>query len=157
MKNAFILLSLFSLILLSCNEDPNDVTVVDTQGSFSVDLSGDKNETYTQDSLVAYLHSGLIIVKAYDASENVIWVFLDTSIASEIVGTHQIARFDAPAQININYADGSNNFSAESGTLTISAYDQKSIKGTFAFQAKDLQNTSVTLAGTNGQFSAVLK
>lgn len=158
MKNYLILaLTVILFTMTSCDEDPDAVTITEVASSFTVDLSGDLNAKYEQDSLTAYTHAGLVIVKAYDASGNDMWILFEVSKVSNPIGTHAIGRTGEPVQINFNYADGSHNFSAESGTLTISAYDGASIEGTFEFESKDFSNQEVTISGANGQFSAQIK
>jgi hypothetical protein len=157
MKKYLIYLFTLSFVMAACSEDPNDVVITDTDGSLTIDLSGDMNKKYEDDSLVAYTHGTYIIIRAFDIEKNDMWILLESSKVENVIGTHEVGRSDEPVQINFNYADGSHHLSSESGSVTISEYDDSHIKGTFSFEAKDFSATDVTISGTNGEFTAIIK
>ena len=142
----------------SCSEDPDDVNVIETKGSLTVDVTGSSEVMFVDDTLAAYTHSGLLIVKATDTDENNIWIMMDTKKITTMVGTHTVARLDGDVQINFNVKDGdkTKSFSAETGTVTVSEYDGKTIKGTFTFEAKNFLNQTELISGKNGKFTGVM-
>ncbi len=158
MKNPIQLLSLclITLALLSCSEDPDDVKVVDQKGMLTVDISGTSTMNFEDDTLTAYTHAGLFIVKASDLEENNIWIMMDMTQIDNMIGEHTVARTGAEVQINFNLGDGSNYYSATTGVVTVTKYDETFIKGTFSFDAIDAGNASATISATNGQFDSTI-
>ncbi len=142
----------------SCSDDPDDVNVIESKGSLTVDVSGSSEVMFVDDTLTAYTHSGLLIVKATDTDENNIWIMMDTKKITTMVGTHTVARLDGDVQINFNVKDGdkTKSFSAETGTVTVSEYDGKTIKGTFSFEAKNFSKQSEVISGKDGKFTGIM-
>ena len=158
MKNPIQLLSilLVTLVIFSCSEDPDDVKVTDQKGMLTVDISGTSTINFEDDTLTAYTHAGLFIVKASDLAENNIWIMLDMTKFDKMVGEHSVARTGAEVQINFNLGDASHYYSATSGVVTVTEYDENFIKGTFSFDASDAGDASATISGANGQFSSTI-
>lgn len=153
-KGLFILTTSLAVLFFSCSEDPNDVTKIETNGSLSVEVTGAVDLMFDDDTLAAYTHAGLLIIKATDIDENNIWLLLDLNEITNMVGDHTVARLDGEVQINFNVTEGSKSFSAESGTVTVTEYNEETIKGAFTFEAKNFSNETETISGVNGQFTA---
>ncbi|WP_421892454.1 hypothetical protein [Marinoscillum sp.] len=159
MKNPVLLLALVLVTLaqFSCSEDPDDVNVVEQKGMLTVDISGTSTINFEDDTLTAYTHAGLFIVKASDAAENNIWIMMDMTKIDNMIGEHAVATTGAEVQINFNLGDASHYYSASSGVVTVTEYDEKFIKGTFSFEAKDASDSKATVSGANGQFSSSIQ
>lgn len=140
----------------SCSEDPDDVNDINIEGSLSVDVTGAVDITFEDDTLAAYTHAGLLIIRAADVDDNNIWLLLDLEKITNMVGDHTVARQGEDVQINFNVTAAGQSFSAESGVVTVTEYDEETIKGFFTFEAKNFSNGSETISGTNGQFNAIL-
>tara|TARA_R110001592_G_scaffold2828_4_gene15970 strand:+ start:4040 stop:4528 length:489 start_codon:yes stop_codon:yes gene_type:complete len=159
MKRIFPFLICLCFLTFACGEDPNDVTPLDAEVVFEVNLSGDYSSSFVQDSVSAFLHSSQIIVKGFDASDNTVTVLIDPSFfaaGAQVVGTHEIGRDSKPARIVVGLADGSTFFISESGSLVVTDYSNNIIKGTFSFEGTKNGDSSSTIAGTNGKFTAVV-
>lgn len=149
--------TLLALNLWSCSEDPDDINKIEGNGSLTFTTTGAIEMDFEDDSLSASTHAGFLIIRAEDTEENNIWLLFETSKITSWVGDHTVARLGEAVQINFNLTDGSKSFSAETGTVTVTEYTESSIKGTFAFEAKNFSNESEIISGTNGAFTASLK
>lgn len=156
-KLIFILTATISTFSFSCSEDPDDVNVIESKGSLTVDVTGSSEVMFVDDTLAAYTHSGLLIVKATDTDENNIWIMFDTKKITTMVGDHNVARLNDEVQINFNMPGISTYYSAESGTVTVTEYDGQIIKGTFSFEAKNFSKQSEVISGKNGKFTGVME
>lgn len=159
MKRTFSFLVGFCFLAFACGENPDDITPLNAEVVFQVDLSGDFTSNFVQDSVSAFLHSNQIIIKGFDTDENIVTVTIDPSqfaSGTQTVGTHEIAQSNSPAKVVVNVVDGSSLFIAESGSVIVTEYSNKIIKGTFSFEATKYGDTNSTISGTNGKFTAVV-
>ena len=157
MKKIFTLI-IISCFIISCDNDANDIDPLDAEIVFEVDLDGTFTSAFVQDSVSAFLHAEQIIIKGFDANENTVSVLIDPanfSQGTEIVGTHEMGRTSAPTRAIVALAGGSAFFVSDSGSVTVTEYENNIMKGTFSFEATE-NNGSGQVSGMNGKFTAVI-
>ncbi|MGW8124131.1 hypothetical protein ACV07N_15840 [Roseivirga echinicomitans] len=159
MKKIYSLLIGLCLLTFACGEDPNDITALNADVVFKVDLSGAFTSNFVQDSVSSFTHANLIIIEGIDKNKNKVTVTIDPNYfasGANVKGSHEVGQGNAPARIVVNIIDGGLFYLAQSGNVTVTEYSNKVIKGTFSFEATEYKNNSSTVSGTNGQFTATL-
>ncbi len=152
MKRFTNLIVMLSFLIVSCGEsDPNDIDPIDIDVTFEVDLSGEFVSAFVQDSVSAFTHAELILIKGFDTGRNMVELIIDPSMISEIVGTHDVTR-DSATRIRIQLADGTTFYLADSGTLTVTEYRNKVMKGTFNFESTKHNDPTKSVSGSSGVF-----
>ena len=159
MKKLSSLLVLLVIITSACDDDPNDVTPTDIDVIFSVDLSGDFNSSFSQDSVSAFYHSEQIIIKGFDVERNIVTVLIDPSFftqTDQYVGDHTIGNSNTPARVVVELAGGAAFFISDSGTLSVTEFENNIIKGTFHFESTRHNDPTSHVSGVNGEFTVVV-